>query len=308
MLEFLPTLIARKAYYGRANIKAAFANYYAKSHHLSASRLIQNRKTCSSKWNLSDDDIANTEISTLYLSTTNSAPTSFWLLVNILADPVLLAEIREEISNITTRDASKNGKERAIIDITLFQSRCPLLLASFRETLRLIDAATSVRSISQDILLTSPSSTSSYFLKKGNVIQLPSGITHNSPVIWGEDVDSFKPLRFLPATKEKLDKEQRRKQTQGYFPFGGGKHLCPGRHFATTEILAFVSVMLMGFEIEGSRVPERAFQKLGTAVRKPVGDVKVKLRRRKDWENVKWVFYVGGEVDFKCLAGEEDDS
>lgn len=57
--------------------------------------------------------------------------------------------------------------------------------------------------------------------------------------------------------------------------------------------------MVMGFEIEGSRVPERAFQKLGTAVRKPKGDVEVGAKRRRGWEDVRWRFDVMGGVDFE---------
>lgn len=34
------------------------------------------------------------------------------------------------------------------------------------------------------------------------------------------------------------------------FPFGGGAHICPGRVFAKQEILAAVSTVLLGFEME----------------------------------------------------------
>ena len=113
----------------------------------------------------------------------------------------------------------------------------------------------------------------------------------------------------MPETKARLDKDTKRKQAQGFFPFGGGKHLCPGRHFATTEILSFVGAIILGFEVEGSRVPERAFQKLGTAVRKPAEDVQINMKRRSGWENVKWSFSLEGreKVDFKGLAGDSDE-
>ncbi|RAL60226.1 hypothetical protein DID88_000006 [Monilinia fructigena] len=307
MLEFLPTLICPKAYHGRAAIKSAFASYYASSYHMDASTLIKSRLECSQKWGLTAEEISNIEISALFLATTNSAPTSFWLLVNILSNSSLISSIRTEISNIISKNQGTDGREECVMDITLFHSRCPILMSCFRETLRFADAATSVRSVTQDVLLTSSTSSSSFLLKAGNVIQLPSGITHNSASIWGSNVDSFDPYRFLPSTIAKLSKEQKKQQVQGYFPFGGGKHLCPGRHFATTEILALVGAVIMGFDIEESSVPERAFQKLGTAVRKPKNDVEVNIRKRNGWEDVRWRFDVQGEVDFEALVGEKND-
>lgn len=143
-------------------------------------------------------------------------------------------------------------------------------------------------------------------LKAGNFIQLPSGVTHNSRSIWGSNVETFDPYRFLPSTIAKLGKEQKKQGAQGYFPFGGGKHLCPGKHFATTEVLSLVAAIIIGFDIEGSSVPERAFQEFGMAVRKPKNDVDANITRREGWENViRWRFDVGNVVDFEASGGRE---
>lgn len=315
MLNFLPTIIAPKAYLGRIRIKSAFTSFYANKHELKASKLIQARLACSQKWGFTPDDIANFEISTLFLATTNSVPTSFWQLSHILSSPTLLEQIRTEVESIVTRQQSTvDGKEEAVMDITRFQSQCPLLLSTFHETLRLVDAATSVRAVTQPTTLSSPGSSSSYTLKSPSVIQLPSGITHTSSAIWGPDASQFNPQRFLPSTKATLDKPTRQKQKQGYFPFGGGKHLCPGRHFAMMEILAFVAGVVVGFAVDSQnddtfQVPDMAFQKLGTAVRKPVKDVDIRLRRREGWEDVRWRFDFLGDrtVDFKALVGEDEE-
>jgi cytochrome P450 len=307
MLQFLPTLLVPAAYRGRAAIKAAFTKFYSEKHQHTSSSLIRTRHASAEKWGFTADDIANFEISTLFLAVTNTVPTSFWLFANILADPGLLEEVRKEVGSMVKREKSADGQEEAVMDIAKFQSHCPLLLSSFRETLRLADAATSVRSITQDVQLTS-SSRSSYLLKKGNVIQLPSGITHNNPAIWGSEPRKFNPRRFLPETLNALPKDIKKVQTQGYFPFGGGRHLCPGRHFATTEILAFVGAMVIGYVVEGAKVPEMKFQKLGTAVRKPAAEVQVNISKREGWEDVRWRFDTGeGKVDFKGLVGEAEE-
>jgi cytochrome P450 len=60
--------------------------------------------------------------------------------------------------------------------------------------------------------------------------------------------------------------EKKEAQVQGYFPFGGGKHLCPGRHFAFTEVMSFVATIVYGFDIsmaDGSldfKTPKMALQ------------------------------------------------
>ncbi|CZT49275.1 related to cytochrome P450 8B1 [Rhynchosporium secalis] len=315
MLNFLPTIIAPKAYQGRIRIKSAFKSYYANNHQLTASRLTQAHLACCQKWGFTPDDIANFEISTLFLATTNSVPTSFWHLCNIVSSPALLEEIRSEVESIVTRQASEdNGKEEAVMDVTRFQTHCPLLVSTFHETLRLIDAATSVRAITAPTTLSSPGSSISYSLKSPAVVQLPSGICHTNPAIWGPKPTMFNPRRFLPATKASLDKETRQAQKQGYFPFGGGKHYCPGRHLAMMEILSLVAGLVVGFSVESLsgdtfRVPDLAFQKLGTAVRKPVRDVDVRLRRREGWDNVRWRFgsIKEGTIDFKAMTREAEE-
>ena len=75
------------------------------------------------------------------------------------------------------------------------------------------------------------------------------------------------------------------------------------------EILAFVAGVVVGFEVKGmDAVPERAFQKLGTAVRKPVHDVEVHVERRQGWEGVKWRFEgVARSMDFRALGTESEE-
>lgn len=296
MLKFLPKIIARDAYDGRAATREAFKKYYSSPDHLSGSRLIRDRLRNAQKWGFTSEDIANFEISTLYVATTNTVATSFWMLCHILSQESLLEEIRSELDAITTFKDRK-----ASINATSLMTGCPLLLSSFHETLRLVISATSVRSVISPVDLSS--SSVSYSIKSPAVIQLPSGITHSSPKIWGSDAELFNSRRFLSSTKDLLDRNTRKNQKDGFFPFGGGKHLCPGRHFATMEILAFVAALCAGFDFEGAgledrdaegklKLPERAFQKLGTAVRKPVRDVELKFARRKGWEDVSWGFEV----------------
>lgn len=76
-------------------------------------------------------------------------------------------------------------------------------------------------------------------------------------------------------------------------PFGGGATLCPGRHFASTEILAFASVILLRFDIKpvgGNGWETAGYKEANAAFRLPKQDIKVELIPR---DNKKWnVFFL----------------
>lgn len=307
MLQVLPTVIARKAFYGRAAVNEAFQKWYADGHEKDSAGLIKGRAAAARKYGLSQRDIADFEIAILLIATTNTIPSSFWFLSYIVNSPTLMTEIRSEISQIVTRKTI-DGVDTVEMDTTGLQKQCPLLCAAWEETLRLVDSSSSVRMVVQDTMLADK-----YLLKAGSVVQMPSGVTHNSPEIWGEDAGVFNPRRFLRSDgkQDPAAREKRKVQTQGYFPFGGGKHLCPGRHFAFTEVMGFVATLVYGFEIsmaDGSgslKMPKMAKQKMGTGVRKPASDIDILIKRKEEFKGVKWTYFVGGEVDCKNLSTGE---
>jgi cytochrome P450 len=295
-LNILPQYTARKAYKGRLALRKAFQKYYEDGRDVDAAGLVKERAINARKWGFIDRDLGAFENSILFVATTNTVPTGFWLACYILSDNKLLAEIRAEIRSIVARTVV-DGKETLSMDISRFQKNCPLLVSAYQEAFRLIASSSSVRMVMQDMLLDD-----TYLLKKGSTIQMPSGINHQSSSIWGPDSCEFDAYRFLPQNKDAFPKEQKKKQTQGYVPFGGGKHLCPGRHFAFTEIMGLIATLLYGFDIkmkgrsEGISVPKMGQQKFGTGIRKPVNDIDVLVRRKKEFEGVVWRYDLGGGV------------
>ncbi|KAM5374561.1 hypothetical protein ACJA88_008026 [Fusarium oxysporum] len=128
----------------------------------------------------------------------------------------------------------------------------------------------------------------SYLLKKGFNIQWAPSVTHFIDEIWGPDANTFKPERFLDVS---VQDEKKRRGSQ--LSFGGGKHLCPGRKFAFTEILGFVGVVALSFEAEGLSLPKSRDPGVGVGPRMPDWggfDPGFRLRRREGWEDVTWVF------------------
>ncbi len=127
-----------------------------------------------------------------------------------------------------------------------------------------------------------------YLLKAGSIVQIPSAVLNTAPSTWGPDSKTFNPRRFL-------DSDDKKARQHGFIPFGGGKHLCPGRHLAFTETLGFVAAFVSGFDMDGVQIIGTRTHKLGFGARKPNGDFKVTIRCREGFENVRWSFSVGDE-------------
>lgn len=114
---------------------------------------------------------------------------------------------------------------------------------------------------------------------RGHTVLIPSIVQHSSLPAWGDNVHEFYHKRFVKPTKH---------NPVAFRAFGGGATLCPGRHFASTEILAFASLILLRFDVKpaGSRGWATAgYREANAAFRLPKDDVKVELipRDHKKW-------------------------
>jgi cytochrome P450 len=115
---------------------------------------------------------------------------------------------------------------------------------------------------------------------------------HRKTSTWGEDVEGFNPRRFLPDPGGNKEVDRLRKIS--FVPFGGGKHYCPGRHFAFAENLAVMAALLLGFDLEGldRDLLKMENSKMGQAAKPEPGwhGGPCVIRRRKGWEHVEWKF------------------
>lgn len=144
-----------------------------------------------------------------------------------------------------------------------------------------------------------------YLLKKGAIVQIPTGVLQASPSTWGPDASEFNPQRWLSSPS----KEEKKLRGQAYVPFGGGKNLCPGRHLAFVEVTAFVGMVVMGFDVqtgEGGTVKVPVMGNLplgGIASLSPKGKVDVLITRRDEFDGVGFGFEVGGGGEAESLVG-----
>jgi cholesterol 7alpha-monooxygenase len=79
-------------------------------------------------------------------------------------------------------------------------------------------------------------------LRAGKTLLMPYRTMHFDPTVFGPDSASFNPRRFM-ENKTLIT-------SKSYRPFGGGKHICPGRYIARREVQMCTAVMLMRFDME----------------------------------------------------------
>ncbi|KAF6837149.1 prostacyclin synthase [Colletotrichum plurivorum] len=304
LFQPMPSITARKAYNGRANVMKTLRRYFREDYGRGdACAVIKRRVETNRRWGISGDDIADHEFGMLFVSVTNAIPTLFWMMCYVFSNPALVTELREEALKVIDIQANTVGEtdrktRRCTLTIANLQRDCPLLVSTYKETMRVTNRQMGMRRVMEDTVITytptgesgeSAGAAQTYLLKKGTNIQAPCVIAHFLPEAWGVDAEQFDARRFLAADKE---------QNRAFNPFGGGRHRCPGRFFADSEILGTLATLVLGFEIEtpeGGRiaVPE-INNSLTEAIAKPVMSVQenmmARIRRRPGWEDVEWAY------------------
>lgn len=311
MMPF-PQIFARTGHLALWRFINGFVDYAARGGYKTASTLIQVRAKETLAHGLALDQYGHMESSFAPGLLSNTVPAIFWLISRIFEDARLLKEIRAEIDQCI--EVGEGNKR--MININKVQTQCPLFASAFLEILRTVSPLNNYRYIREDTLVTNSVTQESYLLKKDNLVQLASTILHSRAETWGEDPESFNARRFTPVvnraraghnnlegSSKPMDpsapfRDGSGKMHSGSFrPFGGGVHLCPGRFFAQTGILAAAALWITSFEMEsegdeGYTAPPfespRGFMFL--SIIKPEKDVEVKLRRREGFEDAVWEF------------------
>ncbi|KAK5626333.1 hypothetical protein RRF57_002048 [Xylaria bambusicola] len=284
LMNVLPSIIARNAYNGRERLVKALEQYLENGYHKTGSEIVQKRVKIALHHGWTLRATARSELSFLFAGIVNATTSTFWILLQIFADPELLSTVREEIAQVVKPSEKSQGShlENHRIGIGDLKDRCPMLVAVYRECLRLGSDNYSTRMVKENTILADR-----YFLKKGAVVQIAGGVIHADQSIWGDNVDDFNPRRFLEPKQQSGAVKQNQIHPAAFRAFGGGKTLCPGRHFAMNEILSLVALVVLIFDIEapdGNRikVPKKNDGVLPVHILEPMSPVKVMISRRRD--------------------------
>jgi cytochrome P450 len=296
MLPLYPSIIASKAYEARAKVHSALKAWYEAGYdQKTGADVVRTRAALMRDHGLKPADFCKLEMSIMHGATSNTIPTLYWLATFIFLRLKLVEELRTDALALLG-DKSDTGKGIVEIPVSRIEETCPLLVSCWKEAIRLASQPITVRRVARDFELADPDTGRQYFFRKGADVMLPATVLHRLPSVWGADADEFNPRRFMAASKSEED-EANKKRRGAYMPFGGGKHMCPGRHFALAEILGLMTALILGYEIVGLKEEnvEMANAKVGEAIAKPTAagqGGKVQLRRRTGWEEVEWKFLV----------------
>lgn len=237
--------------------------------------------------NLDLESRAGFDLGFLFGLNSNAIPATGWMLFHIL-DPTADKTLQPRVMMELERAREVDGTLNIPILVTL-----PLMQSIYHEVLRLYVDVLVTRELKHDLILPLDDGKNQVKFNKDSVIMAPSWIGHRDPSFWSSPPSSvFYPERFLNVDQETGKETFTTVGTAGkFFPFGGGKTICPGRVFAKQEIFAAVANMLLDFEIEpltfvtAKGIATDQFPTLrnafnGTAVMVMDGDLKVRIQRR----------------------------
>lgn len=267
--NIFPSILAKQAIKGREYVTRAFTHFYEAGHQNEASALVKFRyEHIAIKHKITNpEDNARFEVAGAFSVISNTIPVIFWVVFQIYSDPVVLRECREEVSRIIE---DTNGIHS--LDIKRLKDSSPVLQSTVYEVLRFHSILQSFREVLDDCLINGE-----YLLKKKGLVILPAANAHFDKSVWGEDANIFNHKRFIETGVGR--------RRMGFRGFGGGQVLCPGRHFAMTEILSFVALMILQYDAKPTSntwggVNYSKNPLTGAAYLAPEKDVEVLLRRR----------------------------
>ncbi|KAH0151980.1 hypothetical protein KCU67_g10022, partial [Aureobasidium melanogenum] len=80
---------------------------------------------------------------------------------------------------------------------------------------------------------------------RGTIVAMNTAGLNTDPSIWGQDVEVFRPERWLEASEE-----QRVLMHRANLTFSAGKRICLGMHIAWMEMKKVIPALVMNFDIE----------------------------------------------------------
>jgi cytochrome P450 len=284
----LPWLTARRAWKGRETLAKALEDYYNRGGHEDSSELTLGRFKIPWDAGITVRDIALLESTMAFALLSNTVPASFWVLYDMFSRPDLLQQIRDEVQE-NALHISENGTH--VIDLADLREGCPLLISAFQEILRTRASSSPTRYVTKELMVGDR-----YLLKEGHVVVMPAISIGRNPDVWGSTNGDFDPTRFMRPSDNQTETKKDPRRVGGFMSFGVSPTICPGRHFASGEILGLIAMTVMRFDVfpvGGVWKDPKTNPMAITSIMGPIkGGFDVNVRPREEFEGTSWDFRV----------------
>ncbi|KAJ8074970.1 hypothetical protein PM082_019297 [Marasmius tenuissimus] len=174
----------------------------------------------------------------------------------VAANPEIVPALREEAELHLGRQSTETWSKEAL-------GRCVKMDSLFKETLRLkvFSSMTLPRLAVKDFTFTDGTK-----LSAGSYVATAADVLQREAKVYPEP-DEFKPFRFVTPTATSVEQEafngwpnRMTSSTENFLAFGGGRHVCPGRFFASTELKIFMAYLVLNYDMkmpqDGVRPPD----------------------------------------------------
>jgi cytochrome P450 len=197
-------------------------------HFIDAYQAEKNKKRRTGEPTLLDDENLTKIMMDLFgAGTETTSTTIYWFVLYMLNYPDIHEKVYKELKEVIGTERLPNMQDR---------SQMPYLNAAILETQRLSNVVPLAlpHKCAEDVTLRG------YFIPKDTFI-LPNldSVLHDK-AIWGEDVMTFKPERFLDANGKLQDREE-------LIPFGIGRRACLGEALAKMQLFLFITNLVQRF-------------------------------------------------------------
>ncbi|KAG8060561.1 hypothetical protein GUJ93_ZPchr0002g24555 [Zizania palustris] len=168
-----------------------------------------------------------------------------WTLLMLAAHPEWQTALREEVEEVA------GGREGEPLD-AMALARLTKMGCVINEVLRLYPPSPNVqRQALQDVVV--PVEDLAGDVKAAAPVIIPQGTNmwidvvamHRDAALWGEDVNEFRPERFM---REAVQGGCRHRL--GFLPFGFGGRICVGRNLSAMELRVVLAMVLRRFSLE----------------------------------------------------------
>ena len=194
---------------------------------------------------LSDREVAANILTFILAGHETTARTLGWALHLISRSPEAAAHLRAEADAFDLTDPK-------------WADALPWTRAVIEESMRLFPPAPTLarRALAPDVI-------GGQAIEAGTSVAISPWVLHRHEALWDEP-DAFRPERFLPANRKKIDR-------YAYIPFSAGPRVCIGAAFAMQEAMIALATLLRAADVEAiSRDEPRPIHQITLRSQRPI--------------------------------------